>query len=364
AEAHAGPADPALLEVALAAPVRRRARDSSEDLVGRLLDIVGLANRAGGVDRAELRARLGITDERLDADLETLRYCGMPERDFPGFQFEVAEVGGRVHVERAADLAGPVRLTRPEAHSLVAALQTVADLPVLDEADREAARSAQRRIRAAVLDAGAPDADDADDAALQEAEAHTAGEPPVAVAAHWDVAVDPATVRTLLAAVAERAVVHLTYRSVHADALTERDVEPLALVQDGARLYLQAWCRRAEDHRVFRVDRISAPAPTGETFAPRARPARWRVHPDDAAGVPVLLRWAHPVRDAAAGYRPDAQADLPDGDRLTRVHLTDAGVAAALVGRHGGAVEVLAPADLRASVADALDDALAALPAR
>ena len=364
AEAHAGPADPALLEVALAAPVRRRARDSSEDLVGRLLDIVGLANRAGGVDRAELRARLGVTDERLDADLETLRYCGMPERDFPGFQFEVAEVAGRVHVERAADLAGPVRLTRPEAHSLVAALQTVADLPVLDEADREAARSAQRRIRAAVLDAGAPDADDADDAALREAEAHTAGEPPVAVAAHWDVAVDPATVRTLLAAVAERAVVHLTYRSVHADALTERDVEPLALVQDGARLYLQAWCRRAEDHRVFRVDRISAPAPTGETFAPRARPARWRVHPDDAAGVPVLLRWAHPVRDAAAGYRPDAQADLPDGDRLTRVHLTDAGVAAALVGRHGGAVEVLAPADLRASVADALDDALAALPAR
>ncbi|MBD4382556.1 hypothetical protein GUH10_11910, partial [Xanthomonas citri pv. citri] len=76
----AGPADPALLEVPLAAPVRRRARESSEDLVGRLLDIVGLANRAGGVDRAELRARLGITDERLDADLETLRYCGMPER--------------------------------------------------------------------------------------------------------------------------------------------------------------------------------------------------------------------------------------------------------------------------------------------
>ena len=44
--------------------------------------------------------------------------------------------------------------------------------------------------------------------------------------------------------------------------------------------------------------------------------------------------------------------------------LRDAGVAAALVGRHGGAVEVLAPADLRASVADALGDALAALPAR
>ncbi|WP_249214194.1 WYL domain-containing protein [Micrococcus luteus] len=46
------------------------------------------------------------------------------------------------------------------------------------------------------------------------------------------------------------------------------------------------------------------------------------------------------------------------------MRLTDAGVAAALVGRHGGAVEVLAPADLRTSVADALAGALTALPAR
>ena len=92
---------------------------------------------------------------------------------------------------------------------------------MLRTADREAARSAQRRIRAAVLDAGAPDADDADDAALREAEAHTAGEPPVAVAAHWDVAVDPATVRTLLAAVAERAGLDIVA------VIAERDVREL-----------------------------------------------------------------------------------------------------------------------------------------
>lgn len=369
AQAHVGPADPVLLATALTPPVRRRARDSSEDLVGRLLDIVGLANRADGVDRQELRARLGVSEDRLDADLETLRYCGMPERDFPGFQFEVEEVDGRVHVRRAADLAGPVRLTRPEAHSLVAALQTVADLPVLDAADRAAARSAQRRIREAVLDAGGPAAEAAeaaDDEALREAEAGVSAGPGAgaAVAAHWDVAVDPAVVRTLLAAIAERSVVRLAYRSVHADELTERDVEPLAVVQDGVRLYLQAWCRRALDHRVFRVDRVSGPRPTGEAFAPRSAPVRRRVHPDDAAGVPVLLRWAHRGRDAAEGYRPEAQADLPDGDRLTRVRLTDADVAAALVGRHGGGVEVLAPEQLRAHVARALSHAVDALGAR
>ena len=70
------------------------------------------------------------------------------------------------------------------------------------------------------------------------------------------------------------------------------------------------------------------------------------------------------VRDAASGYRPEAQADLPDGDRLTRVRLTDADVAAALVGRHGGAVEVLYPAAMRAHVKDALDRAVDALAAR
>ena len=347
ADLHAGSADPAWAGVRLTAPVRRRVRTSSEDLVARLLDIVGLANRAEGIDRAELRERLGVAEADLGRDLEVLRYCGMPEREFPGFQFDVDEADGRVYVHQAAELAGPVRLTLPEAHTLVATLQTVAEMTVLTDADRDAARSAQRRIRACLVDAGQDVADDAPAASTGEG-GPTADEG--AVVAHWDVAVDPETVRTLLAAIAERAVLRLRYHGVRTDQVTERDVEPLAVVQERTRLYLQAWCRRAEGLRVFRVDRVGAVRRTGETFRTRARPGRWRLHPE-GEGVSALVRWDHAVRDAAEAYRPTAAATLDDGTALTRLTLLDEEAAVALAARHGGRVEVLEPADLRDAVA-------------
>ena len=347
ADLHAGSADPAWAGVRLTAPVRRRVRTSSEDLVGRLLDIVGLANRAEGIDRAELRERLGVAEADLGRDLEVLRYCGMPEREFPGFQFDVDEADGRVYVHQAAELAGPVRLTLPEAHTLVATLQTVAEMTVLTDADRDAARSAQRRIRACLVDAGQDVADDAPAASTGEGGPTADGG---AVVAHWDVAVDPETVRALLAAIAERAVLRLRYHGVRTDQVTERDVEPLAVVQERTRLYLQAWCRRAEGLRVFRVDRVGAVRRTGETFRTRARPGRWRLHPE-GEGVSALVRWDHAVRDAAEAYRPTAAATLDDGTALTRLTLLDEEAAVALAARHGGRVEVLEPADLRDAVA-------------
>ncbi|MEO4039840.1 WYL domain-containing protein [Micrococcaceae bacterium Sec6.3] len=352
AAVHAPEPDPAWESLSLAPPVRRRARHSSEDLVGRLLDIVGLANRAGGVERAELLDRLGVTSRELDRDLALLAYCGMPEREFPGFQFDVEEEGGRIRVHQAAELAAPVRLTLPEAHTLVATLQTVADMTVLPAADREAARSAQRRIRERLIAAGEPLAEDPESAALLDAPTPGAAGP-AAVVAHWDVAVDPETVRTLLDAIAEHRVLRLRYHAVRSDTQSERDVEPLAVVQDRTRLYLHAWCREAGDHRVFRVDRVSEIRETGERFRPRPRPAASHA-PSDAGdeGLVAVVRWSHRVRDAADGYHPLAQAHLPGGDRVTRLALTGADVAAALVARHGGDVEVLAPAALRAEVAE------------
>ncbi|MDO4238631.1 YafY family protein [Micrococcus sp.] len=348
ADLHAAPADPGCADVRLSAPVRRRVRTSSEDLVGRLLDIVGLANRAEGIDRAELQERLGVSAADLDRDLEVLRYCGMPEREFPGFQFDVEEDDGRVRVHQASELAAPVRLTLPEAHTLVATLQTVAEMTVLTDAERDAARSAQRRIRASLVDAGQDVPADPVPApgGTEGAGADDGG----AVVAHWDVAVDPETVRTLLAAIAERAVVRLRYHGVRTDEVTERDVEPLAVVQERTRLYLQAWCRRAAGLRVFRVDRIGALETTGETYRPRARPGRWRLHPE-GEGVSALVRWDHPVRDAAEAYRPAAAATLEDGAALTRLTLLDEEAAVALAARHGGRVEVLEPSDLRDAVA-------------
>jgi proteasome accessory factor C len=41
------------------------------------------------------------------------------------------------------------------------------------------------------------------------------------------------------------------------DETTERDVDPLRLLLVEGRTYLEAWCRRAEGVRLFRLDRVA-----------------------------------------------------------------------------------------------------------
>ena len=40
------------------------------------------------------------------------------------------------------------------------------------------------------------------------------------------------------------------------DEATERDVDPMRIVGDDGRWYLEGWCHRAEDTRLFRMDRV------------------------------------------------------------------------------------------------------------
>jgi predicted DNA-binding transcriptional regulator YafY len=50
---------------------------------------------------------------------------------------------------------------------------------------------------------------------------------------------------------------------------TERTILPLAVGYSEKSLTALAWCRLRQDFRMFRVDRISRAAPTGESFRPR-----------------------------------------------------------------------------------------------
>ena len=74
--------------------------------------------------------------------------------------------------------------------------------------------------------------------------------------------------------------VELDYYSYDRDEMTHRIVEPHRCVYEG-HWYLAAHCRRADDNRVFRLDRILRAVPLGERFDP----------PDGVdetpAGVPV-----------------------------------------------------------------------------
>ncbi len=51
---------------------------------------------------------------------------------------------------------------------------------------------------------------------------------------------------------------HLSYYVPGRDEATERDVDPMRLLVVEGRSYLEGWCRRAGDVRLFRLDRILA----------------------------------------------------------------------------------------------------------
>jgi proteasome accessory factor C len=62
----------------------------------------------------------------------------------------------------------------------------------------------------------------------------------------------------------------LTYYTAARDETTERVVDPMRVLMVGGRAYLEAWCRRAEAVRMFRVDRIDAFTSLDEPSSPPA----------------------------------------------------------------------------------------------
>lgn len=84
--------------------------------------------------------------------------------------------------------------------------------------------------------------------------------------------VDAAVLTTLAQACRDSELLRFDYTARQAD-VTHRRVEPLRLVSLGRRWYLVAYDRDRADWRSFRLDRITAPEPTGERFRTRELPA-------------------------------------------------------------------------------------------
>jgi predicted DNA-binding transcriptional regulator YafY len=84
--------------------------------------------------------------------------------------------------------------------------------------------------------------------------------------------VDAAVLTTLAQACRDSELLRFDYTARQAD-VTHRRVEPLRLVSLGRRWYLVAYDRDRADWRSFRLDRVTAPEPTGERFRARELPA-------------------------------------------------------------------------------------------
>ena len=168
---------------------------------------------------------------------------------------------------------------------------------------------------------------------------------------------DPATdlLLTLGTATRSRQRIGLTYRT--AERTSRRHVDPYGLVFHSGRWYLVAYDHRRDDIRSFRLDRIVAAEPTGESFeAPAGFDAVAHVT-RQWAGLP--WRWEVEVlleADVAEVRRrvPPAVAEVtedPRGVLLTCRAESLPGMAHMLAGL-GWPFTVLRPAELRTAVAE------------
>jgi proteasome accessory factor C len=212
----------------------------SVDRLGRLLNLVPYLLARPGILVSEAAADQGVSEKQLREDLELLWVCGLPGYG-PGDLIDMALDGDRVTISHDAGIDRPLRLTQDEALALVVALRMLAETP--GTGTRDVIERALAKIENAAGD-------------LADA--------PVAVKL-------PANAEKLdrvRAAVEGGHALRMTYYTAARDETTERVVDPMRVVMVDGRAYMEAWCRRAEATRMFRVDRIDAFAELDEPSSP------------------------------------------------------------------------------------------------
>lgn len=305
--------------------------------LARLLNLVPYLHARPGIRIADAAADLGVSEQQLRDDLELLWVCGLPGYG-PGDLIDMAFDGDRVTITYDAGMDRPLRLTPDEALALVVALRMLAETPGLAD-------------RAAI------------DRALAKIEQATGQPAPVAVKLPPGPGRDAAQrLRRVRDAVAHRRALEITYYSATRDQTSTRVVDPMRVVMVGGHGYLEAWCRRVQEVRRFRVDRIDVLSVRDEPAAPppQARPAPIAegIFQPDAQLPLVTLRVGRAARWIAEYYPCERVEESADG-WLVSLRVTDLAWARRLVLGVGPEVTVVAPPALaeavRAHAAAALD---------
>lgn len=198
------------------------------DLEGRfrrLLLLVPYVLRHNGATVSEVCKRFDITRAELVADLNLLFMCGLPGYG-PGDLIEAYVEGDQVWIRMAEYFSRPMRLTPAEGLMLHAGGQALTAVSGPDPALERAMQQLSKAL--------APGALERVNVGLET----------------------PAELSVVKDALENRRRLHLVYQSQSKDEVTERDVDPWALLLSEGRWYLVGYCHRVDDERIFRVDRI------------------------------------------------------------------------------------------------------------
>jgi proteasome accessory factor C len=295
----------------------------TEERLRRLLAIVPYVVRHPGARMEEISHLFDVPEGALAEDLNLLFLTGLPPYT-PADLVEVEIEGGRVWIRMAEHFARPVRLTRAEALALYLRGSELLGAPGLPEAD--ALRSALDKLASSL----GPEA-------LGKLQVEV-GEAPAEEATHLE------TVRN---AAGRRERLEIDYYSASRDEVTTRRIDPEQVFSAIGNWYVVAWDERSDAERLFRVDRIRAARPTGETFEPRGLLGQGReLYTPSGEDIRVRLR-VRPGARWIAEYYAVEEAEERNGTLEVTLPTKDLAWMAKLVLRLGGQAEILEPPELR-----------------
>jgi proteasome accessory factor C len=278
-----------------------------------------IANPGATVD--EVCERFDYSKRQLAADLELVFVCGLPGYG-PGDLMVAYISDDEVVVEMAEYFANPVRLSAPEALSLLAA-----GLAVLSSGQAPTAlQSAVDKLVAVLV----PEGDLGLVVDLRE----------------------PGLVGKLRTAAAGGEVVHITYTALSTGETTERDIEPWSVFSTLGNWYVRAHCRLKDGERVFRVDRIRDVTETGDRFTPPdAVPPPIVQYTPGEEDIYAVIRLEQRARWVADYYPVETVSEDDDGI-VVRFSANDPTVAARLLLRLGDDAALISGDEVAASVGD------------
>ncbi|HET8642771.1 MAG TPA: YafY family protein [Pseudonocardiaceae bacterium] len=300
------------------------------DRLPRLLALVPYLLARPGIRIDEAAADFGVSARQLRRDLELLWMCGLPGYG-PGDLIDLSFDSNTVTVTFDAGMSRPLRLSAAEATALVVALRALADTPGMVDTD-----AVQRAL--AKIESAAGMAEPGGQAGFV-----------VGLATR-----EEAAATAVRDALDHRRALRLRYYTASRDAVSDRTVDPMRLLLVEGRGYLEAWCRRAEGVRLFRLDRIDAVTVLDQPSnpPPHARPTDvsaglFRPAPDQRTAVLLLS----PEAAWVAEYYPvDELTELPGGGARVRMRYADHDWMQRLLLGLGGEVTVEEPAELAAAV--------------
>ena len=313
----------------------------------RLLRI--LAARRLGMTVRDLAQELGVDEKTIRRDLERLKALGFP------LTYTEGAHGRKVWRVTHLEDCPPLQFTFDEAVALYLAhlfLEPMAGTELW-----QAAHRALQKIRATLTE----DALGHLEKLLSVYHFTTSGLSNYARKAE--------IINTLSLAIEDCRMIRLTYESQQSAAPTPREVHPYKLVRYKGSLYLFAWALQHKEVRSYKVDRIEAAAMSSSTFQ---RPADFQISSDltglfgmfsGEEDVTVVVKFLPPaaryVLDAVR-HPSEVVTKQRDGSLLARYQVSSTVEIRSWVLGFGANAVILEPESLRQSVADELEQLLAA----